>query len=177
MQESSRSKAGRQTTSGHEVSSEVVIGTYLGFDGDGRPLVNWPGNASQFPAAAVTTVDFLPSDLGREVALLFAGSQPVVIGLIRQPLDGVLKATQETDSGKPWREGASVGPDRTEKLPIQAQVDGERVTLKAEREIILECGKSSITLTRSGKIVIRGEYIASRSSGVQRIKGGSVQLN
>jgi hypothetical protein len=41
----------------------------------------------------------------------------------------------------------------------------------------LRCGKSSITLTRAGKVLIEGEYISSRSSGVNRIKGGSIQLN
>lgn len=42
---------------------------------------------------------------------------------------------------------------------------------------MLRCGKASITLTRSGKIILRGTYISSRSSGVIRIKGGSVQIN
>ena len=41
----------------------------------------------------------------------------------------------------------------------------------------LRCGKASITLTRAGKVLIRGAYLLSRSSGVNRIKGGSVQIN
>ena len=53
----------------------------------------------------------------------------------------------------------------------------ERLELTAEREIVLRCGKASITLTRAGKVLIRGDYISSRSSGVNKIKGGSVQLN
>ena len=52
-----------------------------------------------------------------------------------------------------------------------------RLTLAAEKEIVLTCGKSSITLTRAGKVLIRGAYISSRSSGAHRIKGGSVQIN
>ncbi|MEP7119602.1 MAG: hypothetical protein ABJE95_01785, partial [Byssovorax sp.] len=36
---------------------------------------------------------------------------------------------------------------------------------------------SSITLTRAGKILIRGAYVLTRSSGVNRIQGGSVQIN
>ena len=31
--------------------------------------------------------------------------------------------------------------------------------------------------TRAGKVLVRGAYVSSRSSGVQRIKGGSVQIN
>jgi hypothetical protein len=41
----------------------------------------------------------------------------------------------------------------------------------------LQCGKASITLTRAGKVLINGAYVSSRSSGVNRLKGGSIQLN
>jgi uncharacterized protein (DUF2345 family) len=53
----------------------------------------------------------------------------------------------------------------------------EHLVITASKQITLECGESSITLTAAGKIIIRGKYIVSRSSGVQRIKGGSVQIN
>ena len=59
----------------------------------------------------------------------------------------------------------------------QARVDGERVEIEGKREITLRCGKASITLTAAGKIILRGAYILSRSTGVNKIKGGSVQLN
>ena len=49
--------------------------------------------------------------------------------------------------------------------------------MTARKQLTLRCGKSSITLTAAGKIIIRGKYIVSRSSGVHRIKGGSVQIN
>ena len=58
-----------------------------------------------------------------------------------------------------------------------AHIDGERLEFSAEREIVLRCGKASITLTREGKVLIKGAYLSSRSSGVNRIKGGSVQIN
>ena len=57
------------------------------------------------------------------------------------------------------------------------RIDGEIVTFDAKKEIVLRCGKSSITLTRAGKVLIRGAYLLNRSSGVNRIKGGSVQIN
>lgn len=53
----------------------------------------------------------------------------------------------------------------------------ERLELTAEKEIVLRVGDASITLTRAGKIVLRGTYVLSRSSGVNKIKGGSVQIN
>lgn len=59
----------------------------------------------------------------------------------------------------------------------EAAADGRRVEIKAENEIVLRCGESSITLTKSGKIILRGAYVLSRSTGVNRIQGGSVQIN
>jgi uncharacterized protein (DUF2345 family) len=56
-------------------------------------------------------------------------------------------------------------------------VDSERIELTAEKEIVLRCGNASLTLTRAGKILIRGAYVLTRSSGVNRIQGGSVQIN
>ncbi|MBW2636717.1 MAG: hypothetical protein JRC86_04200, partial [Deltaproteobacteria bacterium] len=56
-------------------------------------------------------------------------------------------------------------------------IDGRRVTFDAKEQIELRCGKSSIILTRAGKVLIHGAYLLSRSTGANRIKGGSVQLN
>jgi len=53
----------------------------------------------------------------------------------------------------------------------------ETLHLKAKKELILSCGESSITLHSNGKIAIRGKYILNRATGVNRILGGSVQIN
>ncbi len=55
--------------------------------------------------------------------------------------------------------------------------DGERVLVTAEREIVLRCGEASLTLTRAGKVLIKGKYIVSRSSGYNKIKGAAVDIN
>jgi hypothetical protein len=97
--------------------------------------------------------------IGREVALLFEGGdprRPILIGPIQHPA----KQSKET----------------TDELST-AEIDGERIVLAAKNEIVLKCGKASITLTRAGKVLIRGAYLLNRSSGVNRIKGGSVQIN
>jgi hypothetical protein len=59
----------------------------------------------------------------------------------------------------------------------EVSVDGKAVQFNAEEQIVLKCGKASITLTRAGKVIIRGAYLLNRSSGVNRIKGGSVHIN
>jgi hypothetical protein len=64
-----------------------------------------------------------------------------------------------------------------EQTPDDLTIDGKTLTFDAHERIVLRCGKSSITLTKAGKVVIRGTYLLNRSSGVNRIKGGSVQIN
>jgi hypothetical protein len=56
-------------------------------------------------------------------------------------------------------------------------VDGRRVVVEATREIVLRCGKASITLTRAGKIILRGTHVVSRSSGANRVQGSQVKIN
>ena len=68
-------------------------------------------------------------------------------------------------------------PADADAAPLVAVVDGRRVVLDAKDEIVLRCGKASITLRRNGRIVIRGTYVETRSQGTNRIKGGSVQIN
>jgi hypothetical protein len=60
---------------------------------------------------------------------------------------------------------------------VEVDADGERMIVSAKEQLVLRCGKASITLTKAGKVLIKGSYLLSRSSGVNRIKGGSVQLN
>lgn len=60
---------------------------------------------------------------------------------------------------------------------VEAKLDGKRVVLEAADEIVLRCGEASITLRSNGRVVVRGTYVETRSKGVNRIKGGSVQIN
>ena len=75
--------------------------------------------------------------------------------------------TPRQDNPEPRADGTTATP-----TPMT-----DHLVLEAGREITIRCGESSITLTAAGKIILRGKYIVSRSSGVQRIKGGSVQIN
>lgn len=136
---------------------EVIIGKLTAFNETGQPLVDYPANPTHQPLPALTTVSLTTDQIEQEVALLFSEgdmTRPVIMGLIRADLS----VTAET-------------------APVEARVDGQRVVLSADKEIVLKCGKASITLTRAGKVLIRGAYLLSRSSGVNRIKGGSVQMN
>jgi len=138
---------------------EVVLGRLTGIDDDGRPLVEFLGNAAGRPLAALTTASVGPEAVGRDVALLFVDgdkSRPLLVGVVQQQ-------TPDAPAG--------------DAEHAEARVDGRRVVITGRDEVVLKCGKASITLTRAGKVLIRGAYLLNRSSGVNRIKGGSVQIN
>ena len=142
----------------------VVLGRLVALGSDGQAMVDYPGNPTGRPLPAVATARFAADDIGTEIALLFENGNlecPVVIGPLLRP---------EADTRQPEIPEASP-PKQT------VAIDGETMIFTAEKEIVLRCGAASITLTRSGKILIRGKYLLSRSSGVNRVKGGSIQLN
>jgi Domain of unknown function (DUF6484) len=91
----------------------------------------------------------------------------------------VLVVFENESADKPIVVGLLAPPSPAEKSAeeLDATVDGRRVTFDARDEIVLRCGQASITLRRNGRIVIRGTYVETRSRGVNRIKGGSVQIN
>jgi hypothetical protein len=135
--------------------SGVIVGLFLGLDQDGKALVDYPDNPTGAALRARTTGSVAPSDRGREAALLFEGGdpcKPILVGLIQ---------------------------DRTGKhQKLQTEIDDdETVELTAQKQIVLRCGDASITLTRSGKILIRGKYVLSSSSGANIVKGGIIRLN
>ena len=137
----------------------VVVGVLLDLPAPAKPVVAFPGNTELAGSVARSTATLTRDDIGCQVALLFEGGdpgRPLVIGRIQRS-----EPTEATLNRK----------------ALTAEVDGENVLLEAKKEIVLRCGKASITLTRAGKIIIRGAYLLSRSSGVNRIKGGSVQIN
>jgi hypothetical protein len=144
----------------------VVIGTLVDFGISGHPFVDYAANPMDEPLQAQAATALKKDKIGRQVLLMFIDQdpiQPVVIGLLE-----VFGNDSACDQSDP----VTVQPDG-----MTATVDGERITFTAEKEIVLRCGDSSITLTRAGKILIRGSYLLSRSTGVNRIKGGVVHIN
>lgn len=77
----------------------------------------------------------------------------------------------------PPREPLKSAPNDLPPRIIEADVDGRRVRIIAQDEIVLECGQASVTLRRNGRIIIRGTYVETHSEGTNRIKGGQVRIN
>jgi hypothetical protein len=140
--------------------AEVVIGRIVDSGSDGEPIVDFPENPAGKPVPAVATARYDLESVGREVALMFISgdsSRPLAIGVVTNP--GRNDAVDASE--------AAVEPDEPP----------ERLTFAASREIILQCGRASIVLSRAGKVLIRGAYLSLRSSGMQRITGASVHIN
>jgi hypothetical protein len=138
----------------------VVIGTLVGFDLETRqPLVIYPGQPGESALPARAVLDLQGGHVGGDVVLMFDGCdprRPIVMGCVRP------------SAGWPATDVSS---------PVEVDVDGQRLVVSAVEQLVLRCGKASITLTRAGKVLIDGTFVLSRSSGVNRIKGGSVQIN
>jgi hypothetical protein len=135
----------------------LTIGWFAGFDANGHPLVQVFAESDDPGIVAQTVCALGPGDFGRQLVLNFENgdpNKPIILGLLQSP-----------------------APPAPVEPPVSITLDGEQLALTAKNEIVLRCGKASITLTRAGKVLIRGAYLLTRSSGVNRIKGGSVQIN
>lgn len=162
---------------------EIVLGTMTGIDADGSPLVDYIDNPAANAVAAISTVGVTRQHVNRQVALLFSqgdDSKPVIVGFVHSPLYALLESfAEQGDEPVDEEDGALSADDAPREQPDRdlAHVDGEKVVIEGKSEVVLKCGEASITLTRSGKILIRGKYLVNRSSGINRILGASVQVN
>jgi hypothetical protein len=138
----------------------ALVGRLVAFKDDGTvPLITYEGQPSSAALPARATLDLQGSHIGREVVLMFEDGdprRPIVMGCLHD-------AHARTLTAQP---GA-----------VDVDVDGQRLVVTAKEQLVLRCGKASMTLTRSGKILFHGTYISNRSTGVLRLKGGSVQIN
>ena len=148
----------------------VRVGKIVNIDESGQAFVDFPGN-TQGPISARFTNSIKPGMLqktvsaDRDVLLVFENNDPglpIIIDTLYSLVDEIT-------------ESSTIALE-TER-PKDVMIDGKRVTFDAREEIVLRCGKASITLNRSGKIVIKGAYLLSRSSGINKIKGGAVHIN
>jgi hypothetical protein len=133
----------------------VETGELLALEDGIVPLVLARGQVRRGRAA----LDLQGAHVGREVVLAYEQGDPA-----RPIVLAVLRGT-----------GADLSPSVQDI--VEMDLDGQRLLVQARKELVLRCGKASITLTRAGKILIDGSYVLSRSRGPNRIQGGSVQIN
>jgi hypothetical protein len=138
----------------------VVVGELLALGNNGATaFVRFPGQPGDGAVSAQSAVDLHGPHVGQRVVLMFEQgdvSRPIVMGVLR---------------------GAEGWPMPDQPGQVDVDADGQRLVVSAKEQLVLRCGKASITLTKAGKVLIEGSYVLSRSTGVNRVKGGSVQLN
>jgi hypothetical protein len=148
----------------------VGVGKITGLDEDGNVFVDFPGNTRGPIAARITgSIKFQLENqkfsADQSILLAFEDNNPGLPVII-----DVLHSTIDKDK---MSQNLALDVGDLEDITL----NGKRMIFDAKEEIVLRCGKANITLTRAGKVLIRGAYLLNRSSGVNSIKGGSVQIN
>jgi hypothetical protein len=170
-----KSGPSRSTPAAIAASAPVKVGCLAPGCKPGALLVDFEGNAAgPLTARSVVALDetaIRHALMSRQqVVLLFENEDPrlpIIVGLLpADPGASLLGALLQAPASVPPT------PQRTE-----ARVDGKRVVVEGEHEVVLRCGESSITLRRDGKVILRGAYIETTAKGLNRIRGGSVKIN
>nr|WP_321400697.1 DUF6484 domain-containing protein [uncultured Desulfobacter sp.] len=154
----------------------VRVGKIVRIDGDGQILVDYPQNSmGAMPARFTRAMDIeslvSAKNKGLQVLLVFEDNRPdrpIIIDVLSSLMDGIYGQESRSE-----QEDLVLDMDETQDITL----NGKKIIFTGQEEIVLKCGKASITMTKAGKIIIRGAYLLNRSSGVNRIKGGSVQIN
>lgn len=181
-------------------AAAVVFGKIVSVDDDATVAVQLLGAPQARTArlgVRLSRAELLAAaQAGRPAILAFENgdpARPLVMGLV-QPVHGASRGpSAEAEAARPERQseraaesGAAAADGKIGPSPsaverpaeaFEAQVDGRRVRIVAQDEIVLECGKASITLRRNGRVVIHGDYVETYSEGTNRIKGGQVRIN
>ena len=140
----------------------ILIGQLIAVDPDGRPLVDIPGCIG--PCVARLLQDVLNLAEINEIELptmvLLAvpavdDDSPVILGLINDTLS---QPSQKHEIDLPCGDKQHVS------------IDGEQVMLEAKEEMVLSCGKSSITLKKNGKVIIKGVDLINRAARTNKNK-------
>lgn len=133
--------------------SPARVGRVVAATPDGAPLVRYRNGK---PVAARVAAPFggpIEAAVGRDAVLVFEDgdpARPIVIGWI------------DSEPRAPFRD---------------LRVDGRRLRVEAEQELVLRCGDASITLTADGRVLIRGRGVLSHAKELNRIRGGQVKIN
>ena len=163
--------------------------TIVSIAADGSPLVSVDDDGAVVAArlAVRTTVERVQLAIAnrQQAVVVFERgdrSRPLILGFLEaldmKPLSSEVAAPADRSEGpQPNDVPAQADQPAVMACIIEADVDGRRVKLTAQDEIVLQCGSASVTLRRNGRVVIRGAYVETHSEGTNRIKGGQVQIN
>ena len=131
-----------------ESSLAAAVGRVVRVEADGNVFVDFPGSALGPIRARLATREPLEAGTAQRVLLVFEDGSPD-LPIVMGTLRDSLRQLK---------------PQRVQELD-------------AAEEITITCGKSSITLRRDGRIVIKGTELVSRASRTNKIRGAAVEIN
>ena len=142
----------------------LITGHLDGIDDEGRVRFVPEGEAEAFPVAIGIEVSdgaLVRAARRRSRAAVMRTADPaarwLLVGLVR---DRISAKARDAKMGR-----------------LEVKMDGEKLTLDAEHDIELRCGRASITLRYDGRIELKGTHILSASRGPNRVKGATIALN
>jgi hypothetical protein len=144
----------------------IVVAQLVGHADGGEPVVDFAANPSPTPLPARSIAALGPELVGRDVAVMFEqgnARRPIIMGVMAD-----VSAHRVT---------IDVPDERRQSDDELREEDDEQIVLTLDKRLVVRCGKASLILTPAGKIIVRGEYVLTRAKGVNRIQGGSVQIN
>jgi len=136
------------------------------------------GRLERISSAGDVYVDFLGNERGPILARIALSGDDVSRLRSCQPGAQLLLVFEDGYSATPIVVGCV-----TDRLPSQdphrkeVVIDGKEVTIDGREQIVLRCGKSSISLGKNGKIILKGIDVVSRAIRGNRIRGGTVKIN
>jgi Domain of unknown function (DUF6484) len=146
--------------------SLCFIGTLAKIDRNGCAFVDFPENEfGPLQARVACAEEISPEAQGTPVLLVFDGGdpcRPIILGFVRDRFSV---------------EGSGRAIEANWLQPPVLRFDGRQIRLSATDQIVLQCGRGSITLSSDGSIEIKGTRVTSRSSGAHKIRGATVQIN
>ncbi len=139
---------------GLESPGAVKVGRVVGWSERHMLLVDFDGNElGPMEARQLSGAGIRGKLDGAQVLLVFENgdpTRPIVIGLVR----------------------SNVRSSRTVR-----RISAHEIQFDAYERVVIRCGRSSIELTRDGRVNMQGTDVTSRASRTNRIKGSSVAIN
>lgn len=146
------------------VEPTLQIGSLVSIDEESRALVRVGDREPVIARCTVVRPEGLEAGIEQAVPVLVFleggdAGKPVIVGFV---MDALAPAQPLLDMVA---------------RPTGATADGKRLQFEASEEVVLKCGKGSITLQANGRVVIKGTELVSRASGANKIRGASVNIN
>ena len=154
---SATAKKSNSRISGLAANRNLTIGEVVDITADGHVFVSCADRcAGRIPAklaSRVTNERHMKRGASVLIAFCADDEMPIVIDLIRD------------------------GLEIRDESSVHTLIDGDTVVLEAGKQMTLRCGKATISLTKDGKVVVRGTKVTSRASSTNKIKGSTVSIN